>query len=61
MVVGCEADQLDGKQRRSAQVERAVAFGFEPLGNTPAQFLERYRRDYPRMAELIKASGVTAE
>lgn len=40
---------------------RLVAFGFEPLGNTPAQFLERYRRDYPRMAELIQASGVTAE
>ena len=40
---------------------RLVAFGFEPLGNTPAQFMERYRADYPRMAELIKAAGVTAE
>ena len=40
---------------------RLTAFGFEPLGNTPAQFIERYRADYPRMAELIKAAGVTAD
>jgi len=40
---------------------RLTAFGFEPLGNTPAQFMERYKADYPRMAELIKAAGVTAE
>lgn len=40
---------------------RLTAYGFEPLGNTPAQFMERYRADYPRMAELIKAAGVTAE
>ncbi len=38
---------------------RLTAFGFEPLGNTPAQFIERYQADYPRMAELIKAAGVT--
>ncbi len=40
---------------------RLTAFGFEPLGNTPAQFAERYQSDYPRMAELIKAAGVTAQ
>lgn len=40
---------------------RLSAFGFEPLGNTPAQFMDLYRADYPRMAELIKAAGVTAE
>ncbi|WP_374665089.1 Bug family tripartite tricarboxylate transporter substrate binding protein [Ramlibacter sp.] len=40
---------------------RLTGYGFEPLGNTPAQFMERYRADYPRMAELIKAAGVTAE
>jgi tripartite-type tricarboxylate transporter receptor subunit TctC len=40
---------------------RLTAFGFEPLGNTPAQFMERYKADYPRMAELIKAAGVTGE
>jgi tripartite-type tricarboxylate transporter receptor subunit TctC len=40
---------------------RLTAFGFEPLGNTPEQFIERYRQDYPRMAELIKSAGVTAE
>lgn len=40
---------------------RLVGYGFEPLGNTPAQFAERYRADFPRVAELIKAAGVTAE
>lgn len=41
--------------------QRLTAFGFEPLGNTPAQFVERYQADYPRTAELIKAAGVTAQ
>ena len=40
---------------------RLTAFGFEPLGNTPAQFMQVYRADYPRVAELIKAAGVTPE
>ena len=40
---------------------RLTAFGFEPLGNTPAQFFESYKVDYPRVAELIKAAGVIAE
>lgn len=40
---------------------RLAAFGFEPLGNTPAEFQANYRADYPRVAELIKAAGVTAE
>lgn len=41
--------------------QRLVGFGFEPLGNTPAQFEERYQADFPRMAELIRAAGVTAQ
>lgn len=40
---------------------RLTAFGFEPWGSTPAEFMTRYRADYPRIAELIKAAGVTAE
>lgn len=40
---------------------KMVAYGFEPLGSTPAQFRERFRLDYPRMEQLIKAAGVTAE
>lgn len=36
-------------------------FGFEPLANTPIQFLQRYKADYARMADLIKAAGVTIE
>ena len=38
---------------------RLTAFGFEPLANTPAQFLEVFRADFPRVANLIKAAGVT--
>lgn len=41
--------------------ERLISYGFEPLGNTPAEFLANYKADYPRVAELIKAAGVTAE
>lgn len=41
--------------------QRLTAFGFEPLGNTPAQFVERVNADFPRTAELIKAAGVTAQ
>jgi tripartite-type tricarboxylate transporter receptor subunit TctC len=40
---------------------RLTGYGFEPLGNTPAQFAERFRADFPRVADLIKAAGVTAE
>ena len=40
---------------------RLVAFGLEPLVNTPAQFAEAFKADYPRVADLIKAAGVTAE
>lgn len=40
---------------------RLTAFGFEPLGNTPEQFVELFKADYPRVAELIKAAGVTAQ
>ena len=39
---------------------RLSAFGFEPLGNTPTQFMEVYKADFPRVSELIKAAGVTA-
>lgn len=41
--------------------DRLASFGFEPLGNTPAEFLANYKADYPRVAELIKAAGVTPE
>jgi len=40
---------------------RLTGFGLEPLGSTPMQFADRYKADYPRIAELIKAAGVTAE
>lgn len=41
--------------------EKLGSFGFEPLGNTAAQFKASYAADYPRVAELIKAAGVTAD
>ncbi len=41
--------------------DKLASFGFEPLGNTAAQFKASYAADYPRVAELIKAAGVTAE
>ena len=40
---------------------RLTAFGFEPLGNTPQQFMEVFRADFPRVSALIKAAGVTAQ
>jgi tripartite-type tricarboxylate transporter receptor subunit TctC len=40
---------------------RLIAYGFEPLGNTPSEFIANYKADYPRVAQLIKAAGVTAE
>lgn len=40
---------------------KLVGFGLEPLGNTPAQFADRLKADFPRWADLIKAAGVTAE
>lgn len=37
------------------------AFGFEPTDSSPAQFAARQSADYPRVAALIKAAGVTAD
>ena len=39
---------------------RLTGYGFDPLGNTPAEFAQRYREDFPRVADLIKAAGVTS-
>ncbi len=40
---------------------RLTGYGFEPLGNTPAQFMQVFTADYPRVAELIKSAGVTPQ
>jgi hypothetical protein len=32
-----------------------------PIGNTPEEFAENYRRDFPRWEALIKASGAKVE
>ncbi len=40
---------------------RLLERGFDPQGNTPAEFMAKYRADYPRTAELIRAAGVTAQ
>ena len=39
--------------------QRLLSYGFSPLGNTPAQFRQIFKDDYPRVGELIKAAGVT--
>jgi tripartite-type tricarboxylate transporter receptor subunit TctC len=41
--------------------ERLVAMGQLPIGNTPEEFAENYRRDFPRWEALIKASGAKVE
>jgi tripartite-type tricarboxylate transporter receptor subunit TctC len=41
--------------------DKLVSFGFEPLANTPKEFAADFKASYPRIAELIKAAGVTAE
>ncbi len=37
---------------------KLVSFGFEPLGNTPEQFMEVFKADFPRVSALIKAAGI---
>jgi tripartite-type tricarboxylate transporter receptor subunit TctC len=58
-------DKLSSALREITQLpdvrERLLETGFEPLGNSPQEFAARYRADLPRVAELIKAAGVTAE
>src|SRR5690349_24735786 len=41
--------------------ERLTAMGQVPIGNTPEEFAENYRRDFPRWVALIKASGAKVE
>lgn len=40
---------------------RLLAFGLEPLANSPKEFLANQKADYPRVADLIKAAGVTVD
>jgi tripartite-type tricarboxylate transporter receptor subunit TctC len=41
--------------------ERLTAMGQVPIGNTPEEFAENYRRDFPRWEALIRASGAKVE
>src|SRR5258707_1826423 len=41
--------------------ERLIAMGQLPIGNTPEEFAENYRRDFPRWEALIMASGAKVE
>ena len=41
--------------------DKLIAMGQLPIGNTPAEFAENYRRDFPRWEALIKASGAKVE
>lgn len=47
---------------RTQEVQtRMVENGFEPVGGTPEQFATLYRDEFPKWAELIKASGAKVE
>jgi len=39
-------------------VERLAAVGADPVGSTPAQFVERIRRDGAKWAEVIRAANI---
>ena len=41
--------------------DKLTAMGQVPIGNTPEEFAENYRRDFPRWEALIKASGAQVE
>jgi tripartite-type tricarboxylate transporter receptor subunit TctC len=41
--------------------DKLIAMGQVPIGNTPEEFAESYRRDFPRWEALIKASGAKLE
>lgn len=41
--------------------QRMVDNGFEPVGSTPEAFATLYRSEYPKWAELIKASGAQVQ
>ena len=41
--------------------DKLIAIGQVPIGNTPEEFAENYRRDFPRWEALIKASGAQVE
>ncbi len=41
--------------------EKLVTYGFQPLGNSTAEFVANYQKDYPRIAEMIKSAGVTVD
>jgi len=41
--------------------DKLIAMGQVPIGNTPEEFAENYRRDFPRWEALIKASGAKVE
>jgi len=63
-----DSDYFCGREREIVEVlrmpevsERLIAMGQLPIGNTPGEFAENYRRDFPRWEALIKASGAKVE
>jgi tripartite-type tricarboxylate transporter receptor subunit TctC len=41
--------------------QRLLSQGMDPVLNTPEQFAERIRQDFPRWGKLLKAAGIKAE
>lgn len=40
---------------------RMIENGFDPVGSTPEEFEALYRKEFPRWAEMIRASGATVQ
>jgi tripartite-type tricarboxylate transporter receptor subunit TctC len=41
--------------------KRLVALGFEPVGNSPAEFAAYIKAEIAKWAKVIKAAGIKAE
>ena len=54
-------DALRDITRSDAMRGKLLDMGFEPLGNTPDEFIASYRTDFPRWETVIKAAGVTGQ
>ena len=47
--------------KQPAVVERSVALGMDPVGNTPAEFSELMRRSFDVYGKAVKAAGLKPE
>ncbi len=60
-IVDAWVSVLQEATQSEAVLDLLTRMGFEPLANTPDEFMASYEADYPRVADLIKAAGVTIQ